>query len=241
MWLLHPQFPKVVKEAWARDRPLPSAISDFTTRVKKWNYEVFGNLFARKRRVLARLNGGQKSLACNLSESLLRLENLLIEEHAMIKLQEEKFWALKSRLKAAAFGDRNTSYFHITTVVKRQRNKIRCIMDGTGECIYEEAKIKDHIQDEFSKLYASVMFMANIDSSVANFSCCMLYEEERRHMGREVDDEEIRNALWSLKPFKAPRPNGSHAGFFQYFGMMCKPLSAKKLKRLLPLVLFQSS
>lgn len=118
MWLLHPQFPKVVKEAWARDRPLPSAISDFTTRVKKWNYEVFGNLFARKRRVLARLNGGKKSLACNLSESLLRLENLLIEEHAMIKLQEEKFWALKSRLNAAAFGDRNTSYFHITTVVK---------------------------------------------------------------------------------------------------------------------------
>ncbi|XP_075665588.1 uncharacterized protein LOC142635287 [Castanea sativa] len=183
MWLLHPQFPKVVEEAWARDRPLPSVISEFTTRMKKWNYEVFGNLFARKRRVLARLNGVQKALACNPSYSLLRLENLLIEEHAMIRLQEEEFWALKSRLNAAAFGDQNTSYFHITTVVRAQRNKIRCIMDVTGEWVYDEAKIKDHIQDVFSKLYTFEMSMASIDSLVANFSYCMLSEKERRWMG----------------------------------------------------------
>ena len=87
----------------------------------------------------------KKAIACNLSEALLKLEKLLIEEHALIMLQEEEFWALKSRLNAATFGDRNTSYFHITTVVRRQRNKIRCIMDGTGEWIYEVDKIKEHI------------------------------------------------------------------------------------------------
>ena len=109
----------MVEEAWIRDNSLSSTISDFTTRVKKWNYKVFGNSFARKRRVLARLNGVQKALACNLSDSLLRLENMLIKKHAMIRLQEEEFWALKSRLNAATFGDRNTSYFHITIVVRR--------------------------------------------------------------------------------------------------------------------------
>ncbi|XP_050280869.1 uncharacterized protein LOC126721842 [Quercus robur] len=72
MWLLHPQFPKVVEEAWFGDRSLSSAIFDFTSKVKKWNTEVFGNLFARKRRVLARLGGVQKAIACNPSEALLR-------------------------------------------------------------------------------------------------------------------------------------------------------------------------
>lgn len=91
IWLLHPKFPKVVEEAWSGDRSLPSAISDFTIRVKKWNFEVFGNLFARKKRVLARLGGVQKAIACNISEDLLRLEKNLIEEHAMIMLQEEEF------------------------------------------------------------------------------------------------------------------------------------------------------
>ena len=98
MWLLHPQFPKVVEEAW---------------------FEVFENLFARKRRMLARLGGIQKARACNPSEDLLRLEKLFIEEHALIMLQEEEFWALKSRLNTTAFGDCNTSYFHIKTVVWR--------------------------------------------------------------------------------------------------------------------------
>ncbi|KAL4611139.1 hypothetical protein ACB092_08G102500, partial [Castanea dentata] len=123
MWLLHPQFSKVVEEAWVRDKSLPLAIFYFTTRVKKWNFDVFGNLFARKKKVLARLDGVQKAIACNPSEGLLRLEKILIEEHALIMLQEEEFWALKSRLNTATFGDRNTSYFHITTVVRRQRNK----------------------------------------------------------------------------------------------------------------------
>ena len=76
----------MVEEAWFIDRSLPSTISEFTTRVKKWNFEVFGNLFARKKRVLAILGGVEKAIACNLSEALLRLEKLLIKEHALIML-----------------------------------------------------------------------------------------------------------------------------------------------------------
>ena len=64
----------MVEKAWPGDRSLPLAISDFTTKVKKWNFEVFRNLFARKRRVLARLGGVQEAIACNPSEALLRLE-----------------------------------------------------------------------------------------------------------------------------------------------------------------------
>ena len=57
MWMLHPDFPRVVQQAWAEDRALHIATSDFIDKAKKWNVEVFGNLFARKRKVLARLNG----------------------------------------------------------------------------------------------------------------------------------------------------------------------------------------
>ena len=88
--------------------------------------------------MLARLNGTQKVLAENPIESPMRLENQLIEEYSSILLQEEKFWALKSRINVAAIGDRNTYYFHVNTIVRRQRNKIRCLKDGMGEWIVEE-------------------------------------------------------------------------------------------------------
>ena len=109
------------------------AITKFTNKARKWSTEVFGNLFARKRRVLARLSGTQKALANNPIVFLLRLEKQLIEEYALIMLQEEEFWAFKSRLNAATYGDRNTSFFHVSTVVRRHRNKIRCILDRAVE------------------------------------------------------------------------------------------------------------
>lgn len=93
---------------------------------------MFGNLFARKRRTLTRLNGAQIALAENPNDFLLDLEKKLIEEYSLILLQDEEFWALKSRLNVANFGDRNTLFFHVTTVVRHHRNKIRCIKDSIG-------------------------------------------------------------------------------------------------------------
>ena len=92
MWLLHPDFLRFVRESWPVGSPLKAATANFTKKVRKWNYEVFGNLFARKKRVLARLNGTQKALANNPSESFMRLEDQLIEEYSSILLQEEEFW-----------------------------------------------------------------------------------------------------------------------------------------------------
>ena len=48
MWLLHPNFHRIVREAWPEGIPLKAATADFTRKARKWNYEVFGNLFFEK-------------------------------------------------------------------------------------------------------------------------------------------------------------------------------------------------
>ena len=57
MWITHPNFPRIVREAWLGDNSLSMSILNFTTKARKWNHEVFGNLFVRKRRVPARIGG----------------------------------------------------------------------------------------------------------------------------------------------------------------------------------------
>ena len=42
-------------------------------------------------------------------------------------MQEEEYWALKSKLNTATFGDLNMSFFHVSTIVRRHRDKIRCL------------------------------------------------------------------------------------------------------------------
>ena len=152
MWLLHLEFPGVVKESWDREPSFNNAISVFTRKAKHWNVNVFGNLFARKRKVLVRLNGAQKALANNPSDSLIQLEKQLIEDYNLIMLQEEEYWTLKSRLNWASFGDRNTSFFHVSMVVRRNRNKIRCIKDNNGEWIMEEERVKEFILIGYKKI-----------------------------------------------------------------------------------------
>lgn len=177
MWLLHPKFPRVVQDAWAENFDLREATKNFTKRVRKWNMDVFGNVFAKKRRVLARINGVQKSLANNPGKSLLRLEKQLIEEYASILLQEE-FWALKSRLNATTFGDQNTAFFTSPQLSIGTEIKIRGIRDRVGEWIFEEDKIRDHVQKGFSDLYSMGMDLSMLRSNVSNFSCRVLSEED---------------------------------------------------------------
>ncbi|XP_065622950.1 uncharacterized protein LOC136064750 [Quercus suber] len=139
--------------------------------------------------------------------------------------------ALKSRLNVATFEDRNTSFYHITTVVRRQRNKIRSLVNGVGECIQDEEGIREMIQFGFMKLYSSDMSVVYLKSPITEFSFCVLSEEDRCCLERVVDDEEIREALWALKPFKAPRPDGLHASFFQHFWHDVKDSICNEVKK----------
>ena len=88
IWLHHPDFHTVVKTAWDRDPPLPSTIDTLIEKAKKWNREVFGNLFACKKRVLARLYGIQKAMSNNPSDFLIQLEKNLTKEYKDIMQQE---------------------------------------------------------------------------------------------------------------------------------------------------------
>ena len=138
-----------MKGSWDLHQNIGLAIKHFTEKAKKWNLEVFGNVFARKRRVLARLYGAQKALSNGPNPFLIQLERDLMREYASIMQQEEEFWALKSRLNWATYGDRNTSFFHVTTLVRRHRNKTRSIKNSVGEWITDEEGIKNYILSEY--------------------------------------------------------------------------------------------
>ena len=187
MWFLHHDFPRVVQQAWSEDRDLQEATLEFVVRVRKWNCEVFGNLFARKRRILARLHGVQKALANNPNDFLLELEQQLISEYSLILMQEEEYWAFKSRLSTATFEDRNITFFHVSTLVRRHRNKIRCIKDVEGNWLTDEVEIKDYIRNGFKKLFMTELNMTSITSDVSEFSCCFLEEEDRTRIDGGCD------------------------------------------------------
>ena len=47
-----------------------------------------------------------------------------------------------------------------------------------------------------------------------------------------MSEEEIRYGIWNLKPFKAPRPDGLHAGFFQHYWEVVQSSVCQEVKNI---------
>ena len=177
------------------------------------------------------MHGAQKALANNPNVFLLKLENQLISEFSLILLQEE-YWALKSKLNATTFGDQNTSFFHVSTLVRHHRNKIRCVKDDSRNWLIGEDEIKEHIMAGFRKLYTIEQTVSFMTSDVSNFSYCFLGEEDREKIDGVVTNEEIKLGLWALKPFKAPGLDGLHVGFYQHFWIKVKNFVCMEIRQI---------
>ena len=155
MWLSHPGFPTIVEKAWDQAASFDQAVSSFTTLAITWNKEVFGNLFDRKKKILARLNGVQKAIATRPSTFLLSLDRELSQEYTEILNHEEDFWALKSHLDWQIHGDRNTAFFHVKTITRRRYNRIDHMKNPLSDWLTNEQQVIEHILKGFQELYKS--------------------------------------------------------------------------------------
>lgn len=72
-WLDHSDFRNQVLTNWQHTSLWNDNIFRLSNALKKWNRDVFGNIFQKKRRILSRLEGINKVL---LSENNCRLEEL---------------------------------------------------------------------------------------------------------------------------------------------------------------------
>ena len=215
IWFSHVDFPSVVEKAWATPAlNLSITFSIFAALVSAWNKSKFGNIFHRKKRILARLYGVQCALTSRPSESLYRIEKSLREDYFVILKLEEELWALKSRVGWVVEGDRNTKFFHTSTIVRRRANKIVRLRNSVGEWIIENDLIRLHIQQGFVDLF-STSHLHPPGGFCLPMWAPRISDQEALSLTAHVDANDVKRSLWSLKAFKAPGPDGLHPGFFQ--------------------------
>ncbi|XP_030940291.1 uncharacterized protein LOC115965260 [Quercus lobata] len=162
-WLSNVSFSGVVKEAWGRTRPLQESIENFSRRASVWNKDHFGNIFGKKKRVMARLNGIQKAIVVHPSHSLLELEKVLHKDLNTLLDQEEELWVQKSRINRLVEGDRNTTFHHMSAIVRRRCNKISCIKNELGEWIQSELGAMNPIRRGFERLFITSLDVAPLN------------------------------------------------------------------------------
>ena len=107
---------------------------------------------------MARLLGAQRALATNPNTFLINLQNQLTNEYNEILQLEEELWVMKSRVNWTIFGERNTSFFHMTTLARRSRNIISSIMNDEGVWVHDV----EQVQEVFTKVLSNSTKLINL-------------------------------------------------------------------------------
>ncbi|CAL9031736.1 unnamed protein product [Prunus brigantina] len=206
------QWGNFVGSAWEKSLALVQPL-------KHWNIHVFGHLRQTKARLLARLAGIQRSLSRGPNRFLSNLEVTLVEEFNLLLEQEALFWQQKSRVKWLQEGDRNTKFFHLTTIIRRRRNKIERLKDENDVWVEESEAIKSVVVKYFSDLFKSRQCLqCNVDIPQL-FPC--IDDADVAGLVKSVDLQEVKDSLFGIGGIKAPGVDGYPACFYQNQWSLC--------------------
>ncbi|CAN1154330.1 hypothetical protein LINPERHAP2_LOCUS19950 [Linum perenne] len=131
-WLAHDDFPVLLREKWQRGVDLPFQLANISPSLQKWNKEVFGNILTRKKELMDDLLRIE-NVADYRSDNIITGQELdLRRKLEEVLWQEELLWIQKLRANWIINGDRNTRYFHVTTMMRRARNLISKLKNDAG-------------------------------------------------------------------------------------------------------------
>ena len=127
---------------------------------------------------------------------------------------EEELWGIKSRTDWLIQGERNTTFFHLSTLIRRSGNRITRIMKEDGSWEENIERVKDIFTNGFDKLYKTEQVMCHKGPSQIPIWGNCLSASEAQNLAADPTDAEILFALKSMKAFKALGIDGLHARFF---------------------------
>eukprot|EP00253_Pinus_taeda_P009929 PITA_09929 len=198
-WLTHLDFHELISTEWKSFHPPPSS-------------KMFQ--FQQKLKYLK----GKIKLE-DLAEQEKALELQLVEKEK----QEEMLWRQKSRIKWLKDSEKNTKFFHSTTIQRRMHKNITHIQNAQGTRVKKHEDIVAELLNYFKQVHKE----PNIDRSQAIQKVTsnipkLILDEQNQMLLKSVDLQEVVTTVRQLKAGKAPGLDGFSSNFFHNFWDLIK-------------------
>lgn len=115
-------------------------------------------------------------------------------------------------------GERNTRFYHLLALKRRRRNKINTLKILGDLWSTDNDEIKEHVNSYFIN-----QFTSEGERNLGDFNDSLspkILEQDGIDLSRPITFEETTCALKSMKPDKAPGPDGFQASFFKNTGVL---------------------
>ncbi|CAN0907022.1 LINE-1 retrotransposable element ORF2 protein [Linum grandiflorum] len=211
-WSEAAECSKIIKEIWRNENADHDKLGTARRKVSYWKRHNTVNASHRIKELRANLDQVQSlPQTANSREREAGILRELDEQWS----QEEKFWKQTGKVNWLRLGDRNTKFFHASTIQRRTRNTISRLRTDTGTWITDWAGLKTHVQSFYKELFAkrAVVVHPNVSWDLP----CVVSSDMNEALLRPVTPEEIRNATFSLGPDKSPGPDGFPGHFYRKF------------------------
>jgi len=153
---------------------------------------------------------------------LLKLDKKLRERLDEVLGQLEIFWYQKSRIEYIQDGDRNTRFFHLSTIVRRHVNRIENLEDGNGQWTTDPQALRDLVTNYYKSLCTEEEHSPE-EARHPVHPFPQLTSEQVSELNKAYTSCEVGDALKRMHPYKAPGPDGFQALFFQRFWNIVGP------------------
>eukprot|EP00253_Pinus_taeda_P018354 PITA_18354 len=188
------------------------------------DFETFGNIFEAQHELNKELKDiHQKVINVGHTEATLDKERHIHNQLEERRKQEEIYWRKKSRVRWLKEGERNTKFFHRTTVQRRMHNKIPFIQNEEGVKVEEHEKIEEILLNHFQQVHQEQAVdrqraIGKITSNIPK----LVTEEHNELLMHPIQTQEVDEAMAQLKEGKAPGPDGFTTTFFHVFWDLIK-------------------
>ena len=209
----HPGFQDLVRSSWHNHIPLNQNLMQVRNSLTDWNIEHFSNIFKRENKLWAKIARIKKCLPTQNNPGLLKLEKKLQKELDLTLQQEELLWYQRYREEWIALGDRNTSYYHASNLVRNKRNMIGGLKNRAGEWISDPSQLESMASEFYRHLFQAKESRPGKHRPRNRFP--PLSEDHLRLLNSPISTDEVKKATLDMALFKAPGPDGMHAGFYQ--------------------------
>ncbi|KAG5535869.1 hypothetical protein RHGRI_023591 [Rhododendron griersonianum] len=158
-WLSDDECSLVILEAWNQGQEGPLMLSvckklrACKERLKEWSRKKFGDLRLKIAVKKDRMLEVQTMLEKGFDHQLAAEERSLERELEDLWQKDAMYWHQRSRIKWLQMGDKNSHFFHLSTIQRRQRNQIMRLKDKGGSWKSEPKDIAGIIKLHFQDLY----------------------------------------------------------------------------------------
>ncbi|CAA7058695.1 unnamed protein product [Microthlaspi erraticum] len=223
----NPEITELVEKAWnlTAEASVEERIANCRKGISKWNFEHHTNsqkkIKEEKRKLKSAMSSptGDQALISAINNTL-----------SLAYQKEEAYWRQRSRTLWLALADKNLGYFHATTRGRRTINKLAILEDCNGNSVYEEDKIVNVVTSYYQDLFITRSLNCTHTVNQAIQPC--ISEEVNKKLIAEPSPSEIKAALFSINPDKAPGPDGFSAGFFQSNWLVMGPKITEEVKEI---------